>query len=52
MTIYVAQIRLEDGIVTMPQRTRWSEARADCRVLRERYKDTAISVAWIETYTY
>ena len=52
MNIYVAQIRLEDGIVTMPQRTRWAEAQADCRKLKERYKDVAISVAWIETYTY
>lgn len=52
MSIYVAQIRLEDGIVTMPQRTRWSEAQADCRILKERYKNVAVSVAWIETYNY
>ena len=52
MNIYVAVIRLAVGIVNMPQSTRRSEVQADCRVLRERYKDVAISVAWIETYTY
>jgi hypothetical protein len=50
MTIYISKIQLEDGIVEMPQRTHYSEALADLKLLNETYKTISCGKAYIRTY--
>jgi hypothetical protein len=47
MEIYVARIQLEDGVVEMPQRTHYSDALADVKVLNETYKGISCGNAYI-----